>query len=137
MKNPNIAKMLRHYRKCNRLSVNEVAERLEQISPIPVAAKTIYGWESGQTQPDADMLLRLCKIYKIDDILKAFGYVTEEERFYLTSAEKELIVQYRKHAELQTPINMLLGITPAPVPVKDNLVRQTTAKNEGKQQNET
>ncbi len=41
MKNPNIAKMLKYYRKCNRLSVAEVSEKLEAISPISVAVKTI------------------------------------------------------------------------------------------------
>jgi len=110
MKNPNIAKMLKYYRKCNRLSVAEVSEKLEEISPIPVAKKTIYGWESGQTQPDADMLLRLCKIYKIDDILSAFGYVSEKDRFSLSTVEKNLILSYREKPELQSAINMLLGV---------------------------
>lgn len=110
MKNPNIAKMLKYYRKCNRLTVAEVSEKLEEISPIPVARKTIYGWESGQTQPDADMLLRLCKIYKIDDILSAFGYVSEKDRFSLSTVEKNLILNYREKPELQSAINMLLGV---------------------------
>jgi len=110
MKNPNIAKVLKYYRKCNRLSVAEVSEKLEQISPVPVAKKTIYGWESGQTQPDADMLLCLCKIYNIDDILSAFGYVPEEERFSLSTVERNLIINYRERPELQSAINMLLGV---------------------------
>lgn len=113
MKNPNIAKMLKYYRKCNRLTVAEVSEKLEEISPIPVARKTIYGWESGQTQPDADMLLRLCKIYKIDDILSAFGYVSEKDRFSLSTVEKNLILNYREKPELQSAINMLLGVEEA------------------------
>ena len=113
MKNPNIAKVLKYYRKCNRLSVAEVSEKLEEISPIPVAQKTIYGWESGQTQPDADMLLRLCKIYKIDDILSAFGYISDEDRFSLSTVEKNLILNYRERPELQSAINMLLGVKEA------------------------
>lgn len=113
MKNPNIAKMLKYYRKCNRLSVAEVSEKLEAISPISVAVKTIYGWESGQTQPDADMLLRLCKIYHIDNILSAFGYVSEEERLSLSTVERNLILNYREKPELQSAINMLLGVEDA------------------------
>ena len=113
MKNPNIAKMLKYYRKCNRLTVAEVSEKLEEISPIPVARKTIYGWESGQTQPDADMLLRLCKIYNIDDILSAFGYVSDKDRFSLSTVEKNLILNYREKPELQSAINMLLGVEDA------------------------
>ena len=99
MKNPNIAKMLKYYRKCNRLSVAEVSERLDAMSPVPVARKTIYGWESGQTQPNADMLLRLCMIYNIDDVLSAFGYIPPDKRFTLSTVEKNLILNYRERPE--------------------------------------
>ena len=68
MKNPNIAKVLKEYRKQNHYSVEDVVFKLEEQN-LPFATKTIYGWESGQTQPDADTLLVLCKIYKIDNIL--------------------------------------------------------------------
>lgn len=47
--------MLKYYRKLKKLSVENVAAYL-QDNGIPVASKTIYGWESGQTQPDADTL---------------------------------------------------------------------------------
>lgn len=110
MKNPNIAKMLKYYRKCNRLTVAEISERLDAISPVSVAHKTIYGWESGQTQPDADMLLRLCMIYNIDDILSAFGYIPPDKRFTLSTVEKNLILNYREKPELQPAINMLLNV---------------------------
>lgn len=73
MKNPNIAKVLKEYRKQNHYSVEDVVFKLEEQN-LPFATKTIYGWESGQTQPDADTLLVLCKIYKIDNILETFGY---------------------------------------------------------------
>ena len=42
--------MLKYYRKLKKLSVENVAAYL-QDNGIPVASKTIYGWESGQTQP--------------------------------------------------------------------------------------
>lgn len=73
MKNDNIAKKLKFYRKQNNLTVRDVASQLSVDQNI-VADKTIYGWESGQAQPDADILLKLCKIYHIDNILDAFGY---------------------------------------------------------------
>ena len=68
MKNPNISKVLKTYRKLNHYSVNDLVLKLEDNN-LPVAPKTVYGCESGQTQPDADTLLVLCKIYKIDNIL--------------------------------------------------------------------
>ena len=109
MKNPVIAKMLKYYRKANNLSVDDIAAYLDECG-ISVANKTIYGWESGQTQPDADTLLLLCEIYKINDILGTFGY-DDSEKIILTGHEKELILQYRKHPEMQEAIQKLLNLS--------------------------
>lgn len=111
MRNENIGKMLKYYRKLNKLSVNEVSDLLRE-NHAPVAPKTIYGWESGHTQPDADTLLYLCDLYKIDNILKAFGYETEElpPRPQLTEFEYEMIKKYREHPEMHDAINKLLEI---------------------------
>ena len=72
-KNENIAKGLKNQRKLHNMSVKEVSRELEKRS-IFVAEKTIYGWESGQSQPDADTFLILCDIYNIVNILEEFGY---------------------------------------------------------------
>lgn len=71
MKNANIAKVLKEYRKQNQLSVNDVVVCLSE-KDLNVSPKTIYGWESGQSQPDADTLMLLCEIYNITDILGCF-----------------------------------------------------------------
>ncbi len=73
MRNQNIAKVLKAYRKQNHLTVNDVSILLEERS-FTAAPKTIYGWESGQANPSADILLTLCDLYNITDILEAFGY---------------------------------------------------------------
>lgn len=93
MKNRKIAEVLKAYRKMNNLSVRDVTELLEEKS-LKVAEKTVYGWESSATQPDADTLLLLCDIYNIDNILGTFGY-TDEEPINLTKHEHHLIEQYR------------------------------------------
>lgn len=108
MKNSNIAKVLKNYRKQNQLSVRQVAGLLQEKS-IYVAEKTIYGWENGQSQPDADTLLILCDIYKIDNILGTFGYGSDKT-FYITKKEMELIRQFRKHPEVHDAIFKLLDI---------------------------
>lgn len=83
--------MLRYYRKLRNMSVSDVAESLAE-NDINVAIKTIYGWENGTTQPDADTLLFLCKIYGIENILGTFGYKTPDtDPIILTTAEKRLI----------------------------------------------
>lgn len=108
MKNKKIAQVLKQYRKENGLSVSDVSKLLEEKS-IHVAVKTIYGWESGQTQPDADTLLVLCDIYNIDDILATFGY-NAKKTFNITKYEEELIINYRKHPELQYAVKKLLDL---------------------------
>jgi transcriptional regulator with XRE-family HTH domain len=68
-----IAKVLKESRQKTGLSAKEVVEKLS-LHDINVSPKTLYGWESGHSQPDADTLLLLCNIYGIDDIMRAFGY---------------------------------------------------------------
>ena len=66
MKNEQIGRMLRYYRTLRKLSVQTVSDKLKDAN-LPSATKTIYAWEAGRTQPDADRLLYLCKLYEIDD----------------------------------------------------------------------
>ena len=62
----------------NNLSVRDVTELLEEKS-LKVAEKTVYGWESSATQPDADTLLLLCDIYNIDNILALSDILTKSQ----------------------------------------------------------
>lgn len=73
-----IAKVLKDYRQRTGLSATEVVKRLS-IYDRTISPKTLYGWESGHSQPDADSLLLLCNIYGIKDIMRAFGYSTPKE----------------------------------------------------------
>lgn len=79
-----IAKVLKDYRKKTGLSATEVVNKLS-LYDRTVSPKTLYGWESGHSQPDADILLLLCNIYGINDILRAFGYSTPKESDTITT----------------------------------------------------
>lgn len=113
MRNPNIASALKYYRKLNKLSVNEVSDILKKNN-FQAAPKTIYGWESGNTQPDADTLMILCEIYHIDNILEAFGYKesSSDTTLILTEQEKQLVLKYREQEAMQPAVNRLLNIEP-------------------------
>jgi transcriptional regulator with XRE-family HTH domain len=74
-----IAKVLKEYRQRTGMSAKKVIEKLS-LHDIKVSPKTLYGWESGHSQPDADTLLLLCNIYGIDDIMLAFGYSKTERQ---------------------------------------------------------
>mgnify|MGYP000389766734 FL=1 len=109
MKNPNIAKVLKEYRKQNHYSVEDVVFKLEEQN-LPFATKTIYGWESGQTQPDADTLMYLCKLYEIKDVLGTFGYKTAKDKMILTEHEEALILAYRSKEIYRKAIDKLLDL---------------------------
>ena len=98
MKNTRIGEVLKEYRKRNCYSVSDIAALLHE-KDILVAEKTIYGWESGQSMPDPDTFLKLCEIYKIDDVLGVFGY-TDRTPLRLTEYERNLLLNLRRHPEM-------------------------------------
>lgn len=115
MKNPKIALVLKQYRKHSNLTVQQVADILA-ANGYQVAPKTIYGWESGATQPDADTLMFLCELYEMKDVLSAFGYRKNPKNLQiLNSSEKDLITNFRNHPEMQKAVMKLLDIVPPQV----------------------
>lgn len=60
-----IATILKQARKTARLSVKDTAARLNK-NGIHLSAKTIYGYESGLSMPNADVFVALCQIYQYD-----------------------------------------------------------------------
>ncbi|MBE5959235.1 MAG: helix-turn-helix transcriptional regulator [Lachnospiraceae bacterium] len=103
-----ISEMLKKYRKMNNYSVKDVVTLLQEKS-LYVAEKTLYGWESGKTQPNIETFFALCEIYKIDDAMSAFGY-NGGEAFYITDHEKEIINQYRRYEIFHVAIDKLLDL---------------------------
>lgn len=45
--------------------VNQNLRRIDASKSIGVSDRTLYNWESGKSFPPADMLLRLCELYKV------------------------------------------------------------------------
>lgn len=107
-----IGAMLKKHRKLNNLSVKQVASKLKEIN-ICVAPKTIYGWESGNTQPDANTFLSLCDLYKVEDIMKECKYViVEREQPSAAAREEELLRAYLSHPAMHEAIHKLLDMEP-------------------------
>jgi len=111
MKNPNIAEMLRYYRKLNKYTVKDVSEILIS-NDVKAAEKTIYSWELGTTQPSADTLMMLCDIYNVPNVLETFGYSNSKRDYDFTCTENEveLLKQYRNHPEMHNAIHQLLDL---------------------------
>lgn len=77
MSRATIAEALKEHRKSKHLSAAKVIELLKNYE-IEISPKSLYSYESGHRQPDADTLMALCDIYEISDILGTFGYKKEE-----------------------------------------------------------
>jgi len=98
-------------RKSWQLSQAEVAEQLTQMG-IPVTNRAISHWEQERTQPSSTQFLGLCAIYRVKDVLSAFG----EYRLPLRSLE--LNREGREKVEEFARILVASGM----FPVRDNVV---------------
>lgn len=83
-----ISVFLKQLRKTSGLSANDVVNNLKSYD-IEISAKTLYGYESGLSMPNADAFVSLCQIYKCDNPLDVFGTPV------ITSSELEHIETYR------------------------------------------
>lgn len=93
MSRTGIAGTLKMKRKELGLSIDTVCKQLEKYD-ISLSKNSMYNYESGYRQPDADTLMALCEIYNIEDILATFGY----KKFHGTTesiSEKKTINQGR------------------------------------------
>ncbi len=104
-----ISNVLKEYRKRNNYKVSEVAIYLSNEGK-PVAEKTVYGWESGQSLPDAECLIKLCALYNIVNVPRAFGYKNNIDSSSLSAHETEVIRRYRQASNMQNAVDRLLGI---------------------------
>ncbi len=62
-----------------------------------IRQSTFSAWETGRAEPSADMLLKLCKLYNVNDILGAFGFdgYNEDGSPKLNIKEIDVIEKYR------------------------------------------
>ena len=61
-----LASKLREFRNAAGLTINDVGAHIGK------SGKTVSAWECGRGQPDADMLLKLCQLYKVNSISEFF-----------------------------------------------------------------
>mgnify|MGYP001032587251 CR=1 FL=1 len=90
MPNP-IASILKQARKASGLSVKDTAAHLNNIG-IHLSAKTLYGYESGISMPNADVFVALCQLYQYDPS----GGVSDAGMPALHAEERSLLDDYRQ-----------------------------------------
>lgn len=102
MSREHIANTLKRLRIESGLTADEVGEMIGK------SGKTVNAWENNRGQPDAEILIQLCDIYKVDNILKEFS--GEKTSLSLTAHEVDLIKSYRNHPDMQKAVDRLLKI---------------------------
>ena len=93
---------LKEFRNANHLSVEQVGEYVGK------SGKTISAWEVGRGQPDADMLVLICRLYNVD--ISDFYFVgSDDEAQVLTPDEERLVSSYRhlNEHEREIVLNMV------------------------------
>ena len=104
MSRATIAHALKRLREKSGLTANQVGEMLGK------SGKTVNAWENNRGQPDAEMLIKLCDIYNVENIIDQFRDDSEKEFFTVSEKEKKLVLAYRSHPEMQSAVDKLLGI---------------------------
>ena len=62
-----IAELLKTSRKSSGYSIKDAVQKLEDRG-VHISDKTMYSWESGHRQPDADTFVELCMVYGITSL---------------------------------------------------------------------
>lgn len=96
-----IGSRIRKYREQVGLSQKQLAQK------IGVSNSRVSNWEQGVNRPDADILAALCNELNVSPSLLLGVRLTADE---LSSQEWNVIKAYRAKPELQSAINILLGI---------------------------
>ena len=85
-----IASTLKRLREATGLKADDVG------ALIGKSGKTVNAWENGRGQPDAEILIKLCNIYKVDNLLAEFDdedIIDKQQNF--SDDELNIIKKYR------------------------------------------
>lgn len=94
---------LKTFRKRAGLTTAEVGKILNKTP------SAITLWETGKALPDVNVLLKLCNIYKVDDLNEFLDADISPDISTLTKNEQELIELYRKSpTSIKTSIKTIL-----------------------------
>ena len=100
-----------------------------------ISDKTIYGYESGHRQPDADTLMAMCVIYGIDDVFSAFGYrdteaETVEESYEGDDEMWKLRDELRTRPEMQVLFSLSKRATKEDIEIVTNILKSLQKDSE-------
>ncbi len=74
---------------------------------IGVSNSRVSNWEQGINRPDADILVDLCKTLNVSPSELLDVHLKDDE---LSDMERKVINAYRAKKDLQSAVNILLGV---------------------------
>ena len=81
--------------------------QIELAQLIGVSNSRISNWEQGVNRPDADILVDLCKTLNVSPSELLDVHLKDDE---LNDMERKVIKAYRAKKDLQSAVNILLGV---------------------------
>lgn len=82
--------ILKQLRQETKMSQKEVCRKLG------FSQQNISSWETGKAIPASDALLKLLRLYEVDNIMEVFGYESEKDSsFKMTKKEQSLVEKLR------------------------------------------
>lgn len=106
--NNSIGSTLKAKRTEKALSVEQVSSTLVSLG-FKASPKTIYSWESGNSQPTPDALLAMCALYDITDVLSAFGYAPKERPAQTDRELSQLVRHYEASTDEGRSLLLRIG----------------------------
>lgn len=120
MANKQFGKTLQSLRKNAGFTQQQVADILELKNK-----STLASWEIGKSEPDGYTFLKLCKLYQVENIYNAFGYLeVRQEKPLVTPPQQELLDTFDKLPEnLQAEVLTYVRVTLAKHQLEDEKAR--------------
>lgn len=81
--------------------------QIELAQLIGVSNSRVSNWEQGINRPDADILVDLCKTLNVSPSGLLDVHLKDDE---LSDMERKVINAYRAKKDLQSAVNILLGV---------------------------
>lgn len=81
--------------------------QIELAQLIGVSNSRVSNWEQGVNRPDADILVDLCKTLNVSPSELLDVHLKDDE---LNDIERKVINAYRAKKDLQSAVNILLGV---------------------------
>ncbi len=104
MSKESVAQALKRLRTNSGLTADEVG------SLVGRSGKAVNGWENSRGEPSIEILLKLSKIYNVNNILNEFRHNQNNSDFILNKHEKAIILAYRNKKDMHSAIDKLLDV---------------------------